>query len=65
MVLTIILTVLAAGICTPILMKVILRKQKSWKIKLIKDNGRLDIIDEICAMKHCCPVKVPDDYYKV
>ena len=51
MVLTIILTVLAAGICTPILMKVILRKQKSWKIKLKKDKGRLDIIDEICAMK--------------
>ncbi len=43
----ILIPVLIAGIITPYVTKWILKKQKNRRYKILKDNGRLDLIDEI------------------
>lgn len=45
----IILPSLLAGILVPVVMRWQLRRQRTWRRKLLEDNGRMDLIDELCA----------------
>ncbi len=46
-VIIIIVAAIVSGIVSPLITKWILKKQKNWKHKILKDNGRMDLIDEI------------------
>ncbi len=43
----IVVSAIVSGIVSPIITRWILKKQKNWKHKPLKDNGRMDLIDEI------------------
>lgn len=45
----IVIPVLAAGILTPLVLRSILKWQRQKQKRLIKDNGRMDLIDELSA----------------
>ncbi len=45
----IILPSLLAGILVPVVMRWLLRRQRTWRRKLLEDNGRMDLIDELRA----------------
>ena len=45
----IILPSLLAGILVPVVMRWLLRRQRTWRRKLLDDNGRMDLIDELRA----------------
>ncbi len=46
-VIIIIVAAIVSGIVSPLITKWLLKKQKNWKHKPLKDNGRMDLIDEI------------------
>lgn len=48
----VVISVISAGIFVPIIMKWIMKIQKKWKRKLFVDNGRIDLIDEICEYRN-------------
>lgn len=48
-VVNIVIPVLAAGILTPLVLRWILKWQRQKQKRLIKDNGRMDLIDELSA----------------
>lgn len=45
----IVLPSLLAGILVPVVVRWLLRRQRTWRRKLLEDNGRMDLIDELRA----------------
>lgn len=46
-IIVVIISALAAGILAPMITRWVLKWQKQKRLKLLKDNGKTDLIDEI------------------